>query len=96
MIELRRTAEYDRWLRALRDIQARARINVRIRRLQDGNPGHHRVLTGGVVEMKIDYGPGYRVYYAKHADKLIILLCGSDKATQQTDIERALVLTKNL
>jgi putative addiction module killer protein len=96
MIELRRTAEYDRWLRALRDIQARARINARIRRLQDGNPGQHRVLTGGVVEMKIDYGPGYRVYYAKHADKLIILLCGGDKATQQTDIERALMLAKNL
>ena len=96
MIELRRTAEYDRWLRALRDIQARARINARIRRLQDGNPGQHRVLTGGVVEMKIDYGPGYRVYYAKHADKLIILLCGGDKATQQKDIERALMLATNL
>jgi putative addiction module killer protein len=96
MIELRRTAEYDRWLRALRDVQARARINARVQRLLDGNPGQHRVLTGSVAEMKIDYGPGYRVYYTKHGSQLVILLCGGDKATQHTDIERAILLAKNL
>lgn len=96
MIELRRTAEYDHWLRALRDIRARAKINARVQRLLEGNPGQQRVLTGGVAEMKIDYGPGYRVYYTKRGNALIILLCGGDKTSQQADIDLAHMLAKNL
>ncbi len=96
MLELRKTDQYDRWLRGLRDVQARARINARIRRLLDGNPGQHRVLTGGVREMKIDHGPGYRVYYAERGGLLIILLCGGDKATQQADIDQALRLANDV
>jgi putative addiction module killer protein len=96
VLELRKTDQYDRWLRGLRDVQARARINARIRRLLDGNPGQHRVLTGGVREMKIDHGPGYRVYYAERGGLLIILLCGGDKATQQADIDQALRLANDV
>jgi putative addiction module killer protein len=96
MVELRRTAEYDHWLRALRDIRARARIHARVQRLLDGNPGQHRALAGGVSEMKIDYGPGYRVYYTKHGSAFVILLCGGDKASQQADIALAQALAKNL
>lgn len=96
MLELRRTAEYDHWMRMLRNIQVKARINARIRRLTQGNPGQHRVLTGGIIEMKIDCGPGYRVYCTKRGSTIIILLCGGDKASQQTDISRALALASNL
>lgn len=96
MLQLRKTDEYDRWLRALRDAQARARINARVLRLLDGNPGVHRVLTGGVVEMKIDHGPGYRVYYVQRDNTVVVLLCGGDKATQQRDIAQALSLAGNL
>jgi putative addiction module killer protein len=96
MLELRRTAEYDHWMRMLRNIQVKARINARIRRLTQGNPGQHRVLTGGIIEMKIDCGPGYRVYYTKRGSTIIILLCGGDKASQQTDISRALALASHL
>lgn len=96
MLELRRTAEYDHWMRTLRDIRAKARINARMRRLSLGNPGEHRILTGGVAELKIDHGPGYRVYYTRRGNKLVILLCGGNKASQQTDIELALWLAKNL
>lgn len=96
MMELRKTDQYDRWLRGLRDVQARARINARIRRLMDGNPGQHRVLSGGVREMKIDHGPGYRVYYTERGGVLVILLCGGNKSTQQTDIDHALRLAHDL
>jgi putative addiction module killer protein len=96
MMELRKTDQYDRWLRDLRDAQARARINARIRRLMDGNPGQHRVLSGGVREMKIDHGPGYRVYYTERGGVLVILLCGGDKSTQQADIDHALRLAHDL
>lgn len=96
MIELRKTDEYDAWLRDLRDVQARARINARIKRLCEGNPGQHRVLSGGVIELKLDFGPGYRVYFTQRGHLLIVLLCGGDKATQQADIDTALRLAKNL
>ena len=96
MLELRRTAEYDHWMCALRNIRVKARINARIRRLTLGNPGQHRVLTGGIVELKIDCGPGYRVYYTKRGNTLIVLLCGGDKASQRADIAHALVLASNL
>ena len=96
MLELRRTAEYDHWMRALRSTPVTARINARIRRLTEGNPGQHRVLTGGIIELKIDFGPGYRMYYTKRGSSIIILLCGGDKASQQTDISRARALASNL
>ena len=96
MIELRKTDEYSDWLRGLRDIQGRARINARVSRLLDGNPGQHRVLTDGVVELKIDVGPGYRVYYVQQGSVVIVLLCGGDKGSQQDDIAKALRLAQNL
>ena len=75
---------------------ARARIQVRVDRLVHGNPGSHRVLSEGVSELKIDVGPGYRVYFTERDGELIILLAGGDKSTQRRDIERAIELAKNL
>lgn len=94
MVEVRKTAQYRQWFESLRDRQARARIGVRLLRLQDGNPGQHRVLSDGVVEMKIDYGPGYRVDFTRRGDALVLLLVGGDKTTQQADIKAALKLAK--
>jgi len=96
MVEVRSSADFDAWFDALRDRQAQARITVRIRRLQEGNPGQHRVLTGGVVEMKIDFGPGYRVYFTHRGAELVLLLTGGDKSTQQHDVQLALRLAKEL
>ena len=90
------TASYSRWLDGLKDLAARARIQARVERLAAGNPGQHRVLTGGVSELKIDVGPGYRVYYTQRANVLVILLCGGDKSTQNKDIKTALKLAKGL
>jgi putative addiction module killer protein len=73
----------------------RARIQVRVDRLVHGNPGEHRNLTGGISELKIDFGPGYRVYYSKRGNRLLLLLAGGDKSTQQKDIEMAIHLAKN-
>ncbi len=87
---IRQTRVFSAWLADLRDVQAKARINARIRRLSLGNPGQYRSLPGGVAELKIDYGPGYRVYYTKRGEELVILLCGGDKRTQNQDIERAI------
>jgi putative addiction module killer protein len=84
------------WFDALRDRDARLRIMVRIDRLAFGNPGQHRVLSGGVCEMKIDQGPGYRVYYAQRGETLAILLCGGDKRSQQRDIRAALAMAQQL
>jgi putative addiction module killer protein len=77
------------WLDSLRDPEARARIVARIDRLQIGLPGDWRNLGGGVCELRVDYGPGYRLYYAQEGSTLILLLCGGDKRTQTKDIERA-------
>jgi putative addiction module killer protein len=77
------------WLLGLRDAKARARITVRIRRLELGNPGEIKSVGGSVSEMKIDYGPGYRMYSTTVGAKIVILLCGGDKATQDRDIENA-------
>lgn len=96
MVEVRSSADFDAWFDALRDRQAQARITVRIRRLQEGNPGQHRVLKGGVVEMKIDFGPGYRVYFKQRGAELVLLLAGGDKSTQQHDVQLALNLAKEL
>lgn len=96
MIEVRKTQVFEHWLTSLRDRHARARILVRIDRLAMGNPGQHRVLTGGICEMKIDHGPGYRVYYTRHGDAWVLLLCGGDKKSQRADIEAALALAREL
>ena len=90
------TQGYLDWINALKDRTARARVQMRVDRLIHGNPGQHRMLTGGVCELKIDIGPGYRVYYTERGGELIILLAGGDKSTQQKDIRTALALAKDL
>ena len=90
------TEVYRDWINALKDRAGRARIQVRVDRLAYGNPGQHRNLTSGVSELKIDFGPGYRVYYTDRRGELIILLAGGDKSTQQQDIKAAISLAKNL
>lgn len=95
-IEVRQTARYRSWFEALRDGQAQARINVRIRRLQEGNPGQHRQLAGGVLELKIDYGPGYRLYCVRCGSELIVLLAGGDKSSQSADITMAQSMAKEI
>ena len=89
------TETYREWINALKDRAGRARIQVRVDRLVHGNPGQHRDLTDGVSELKIDVGPGYRVYYTKRGNRLLLLLAGGDKSTQQKDIELAIWLAKN-
>jgi putative addiction module killer protein len=96
MIEIRKTDEFAEWLDSLRDIRARARILIRIERLAAGNPGDVKPVSAGVSEMRIDYGPGYRVYFIKRGRELIILLAGGDKSTQSGDIKIALRLVRNL
>ncbi|BAW95471.1 hypothetical protein NIES970_03770 [[Synechococcus] sp. NIES-970] len=96
MIEIRETANYSRWFKSLRDRQAKARINIRIRRLSMGNPGDVKPVGKGVSELRIDYGPGYRVYFVQRGDMLVVLLAGGDKRTQAQDIKTALELSQNL
>jgi len=96
MIEVRKTEVFAKWLDALKDIRARARIIVRIERLATGNPGDVKPVGGGVSELRIDYGPGYRVFYKKHGRQVVILLAGGDKRTQSKDIKTALRLAENL
>ena len=94
-MRVEKTDEYRKWLDELKDRAGRARILVRVDRLLDGNPGQHRDLTGGVSELKIDFGPGYRVYYTQRGEKLVLLLIGGDKSTQQKDIDTAIRLSMN-
>ena len=89
------TEAYLDWINTLKDRAGRARIQVRVDRLIHGNPGIHRNLTGGVSELKIDVGPGYRVYYTQRGNRLLLLLAGGDKSTQQSDIKRAIDLAQN-
>ena len=86
------TEAYLDWINTLKDRASRARIQVRVDRLIHGNPGIHRNLTEGVSELKIDVGPGYRVYYTQRGNRLLLLLAGGDKSTQQSDIKRAIDL----
>jgi putative addiction module killer protein len=90
------TEVYLDWINSLKDHVARARIQVRVDRLVHGNPGKHRALTDGVCELKIDFGPGYRIYYIERGGALIVLLAGGDKSTQAQDIKTAIALAKNL
>lgn len=96
MLEIRKTEAYAQWIDNLRDLQARARVQVRIERLAAGNPGDVKAVGEGVSELRIDYGPGYRVYFTKRGRKLVILLAGGDKTTQSADIKIALRLARNL
>ncbi len=96
MFEIRKTDVYVKWLDLLRDARARARILVRVERLAAGNPGDVEPVGEGVLELRIDYGPGYRVYYKKQDQRIVILLAGPDKRTQINDIKMALRLARNL
>ena len=96
MIEVRKTENFTKWLDGLNDIHARARILARIERFIVGNPGDVKPVGGGVSELRINYGPGYRVYYKKQGHKILILLAGGDKRTQAKDIKKALQLAQNL
>lgn len=89
MIEVRQTAVFRKWVAELRDIRARAQITRRIERAQEGNLGDVKPVGDGVSEMRIDVGPGYRVYFVKRGAVVILLLCGGDKGSQQRDIKRA-------
>lgn len=90
------TEVYRDWINSLKDRVGRARVQVRVDRLVHGNPGHHRVLTDGVCELKVDFGPGYRVYYTERAGVLIVLLAGGDKSSQRQDVKTAISLAKSL
>jgi putative addiction module killer protein len=96
MIEIRKTELFAEWLDGLHDIRARARILVRIERLAAGNPGDVKSVGEGVLELRIDYGPGYRVYLKKQGQMVVILLAGGDKHTQARDIKTALRLARCL
>lgn len=95
-MEIRKTGTFAAWLDGLRDMHARARIQVRIERLATGNAGDVRPVGQGVSEMRIDYGPGYRVYFTGHGRDVVVLLAGGDKRTQATDIKTALRLARGL
>ncbi len=96
MIEIRQTELFAKWLSELRDLRAGVRIQARIDRLEMGNAGDTKPVGEGVSEMRIDYGPGYRVYFVRRGDKLIILLAGGDKSSQSKDIRKALKLAADL
>ena len=96
MIEIRQTEVFAHWLEKLRDGRARARINARIRRLSIGNPGDAKSVGGGVSELRIDYGPGYRVYFVRRGEALVILVAGGDKRTQSRDITTTIKLARDL
>lgn len=95
MVEIFRSETFDVWLRDLRDIRARARIEARILRLSRGNPGDVKPVGSGVSEMRIDYGPGYRVYFTRRGRFVVLLLCGGDKRSQDADIKRAIEIAKD-
>ena len=96
MLEVRKTEAFARWLDGLRDVQGRARVQVRIERLAAGNPGDVAPVGEGVSELRIHDGPGYRVYFKQFGDVLVVLLAGGDKATQAKDIQTALRLSRDL
>lgn len=89
MITIRQTSQFTNWFSELRDVNAKARITQRLHRFSLGNPGQYRMLKKGVAELKLTYGPGYRVYYTQKGNELVILLCGGNKSSQQNDIKLA-------
>jgi putative addiction module killer protein len=96
MMQLRQTQRFKTWFDELRDLRARARIQARLDRLSLGNPGDVRPVGSGVSELRIDYGPGYRVYFIQCGENLIVLLAGGDKDTQAKDIAQAITLASEL
>jgi putative addiction module killer protein len=96
MLEIRKTQEFKAWLDSLNDLMGRAKIQARIKRLTEGNPGNTKSVGNKVFEMKIDFGPGYRIYYMKHENVMYLLLIGGNKRTQVKDIQTAKNLAKNI
>ena len=96
MLEVRQTATYAEWFASLRDRIAKTRIDIRIRRLSLGNPGDAKPIGEGVSELRIDHGPGYRVYFIQKQEVYVVLLSGGDKSTQDRDIRQAKALARNL
>ncbi len=96
MIEVRQTAEFSAWLRRLKDAKAKARIAARVERMKFGNLGDYKSLGGALMEIRVDFGPGYRVYFVRQGAAIVLLLCGGDKRTQQRDIRRAYELAEKL
>ncbi len=96
MIEIRQTAMYARWFAGLKDTRARARIDIRIRRLSLGNPGDVKPVGKGVSELRVDIGKGYRIYFVRRGEQFIMLLVGGDKSTQQHDIKTAIKMASEL
>jgi putative addiction module killer protein len=95
MLKIVKTGTFDTWLSGLRDEQAAARISRRIDRLAAGNPGDVEPIGSGVSELRIDYGPGYRVYFVQRGSTVAVLLCGGDKRTQKRDIKDAISMAKS-
>ena len=93
--EVRQSSTYRDWFDRLRDRQAKAHIDARVRRLSMGNAGDAKSVGSGVSELRVDHGPGYRVYFIRKGRTIIVLLCGGDKRTQQADIERAIEIAKH-
>jgi putative addiction module killer protein len=96
MPTIKRTDEFSSWLRDLRDIRVRAKVLARIDRLSLGNPGDVSPVGDGISEMRIHYGPGYRVYYVQRGEEIVVLLCGGDKSSQASDIRAAKKLASEL
>ena len=96
MLEVRQTETFRAWLDGLRDDNARARIGIRIQRLERSNPGDVKPVGNGVSEMRIDYGPGYRIYFVQRGKTVVILLCGGDKRSQARDIVRAIEMAQKV
>jgi putative addiction module killer protein len=96
MVEVRESDVFKAWFAGLRDVEARARIRLRLRRLSAGNPGDVKPVGNGVSEMRIDYGPGYRVYFVGRGKTVVILLCGGDKRTQTRDIASAIEMAQKV
>lgn len=95
MLEIRKTDVYANWIDELNDLQGRARVLARVERLREGNPGDVKPVGEGVSELRINIGPGYRVYFTKRGRKIVLLLAGGDKSTQNADIKTALRLARN-
>ncbi|MBZ9709586.1 type II toxin-antitoxin system RelE/ParE family toxin [Mesorhizobium sp. ESP7-2] len=95
MIEVRKTAEFAGWFKSLKDVRAKARIQIRIDRVELGNLGDAKFFDG-IGELRVDHGPGYRIYFVKASNTIIILLCGGDKSSQKADIKKAIGMAKEV